>query len=245
MPTPSAEIKVKAQAGCPANDALCGFSEGMTVMIFDDTGASDTFEITNVQSSALHLQHRGQVLSKSYGSGSYIAQVETDAYWHDTTTNRLMHYNGGNTDVPVADNVVDFKVRWFGDPNPPTSPQPSPFPGGTNCLYNADGSLKQPTLVATSGSLIELTQVSTGGTVTAPLLTAGDVCGSGSSAFDADLYRVRKIQITMRVQVANEALRGADPLLFKKPGVSKGGATYVPDYEVRFDVTPRNMNLVR
>jgi hypothetical protein len=41
-----------AQAGCPANDKLCGFKEGMQVMIFDDTGASDIFSITNVQDEA-------------------------------------------------------------------------------------------------------------------------------------------------------------------------------------------------
>jgi hypothetical protein len=52
MPDVSAEIKVNAQAGCPLNDDLCGFKDGMVVLIFDETGAFDTFQITNVQESA-------------------------------------------------------------------------------------------------------------------------------------------------------------------------------------------------
>ena len=55
-----------AQPGCPSNDELCGFREGMQVMIFDDSGASDIFSITNVQEDALHIQHKGQDLSKAY-----------------------------------------------------------------------------------------------------------------------------------------------------------------------------------
>ena len=68
MPTPSAELKVTAQPGCPSSDDLCGFKTGMTVLIFDATGSFDTFNITNVQSSALHLQHRGEDLNKPYGT---------------------------------------------------------------------------------------------------------------------------------------------------------------------------------
>jgi hypothetical protein len=243
MPSKSAELKVTAQPGCPVNDELCGFSEGMTVVIFDDTGASDTFTITNVQTAVLQLQQRDQNLSKAYGTGSYIAQVRTASYWHDTTTNQLKHYDGATTDVPVADNVVDFKVRWFGDPDPPRAPKP-PF-GTANCLYHADGTQKLPTLTATTGSLVELTTVATDGTVTSPLLTTGETCGTATNAFDADLYRVRKLEVRFRVQVADAALRGADTTLFKKPGASKGGATYVPDFEVRFEVVPRNLNLGR
>src|SRR5687767_11790241 len=49
MPANSTEIKVDPQPGCPKNDKLCGFKEGMQVMVFDETGACDIFSITNVQ----------------------------------------------------------------------------------------------------------------------------------------------------------------------------------------------------
>jgi hypothetical protein len=51
MPSPSAEIKVTAQSGCPTGDPLCGFQQGMIVLIMDDTGA-DTFGITERQMPA-------------------------------------------------------------------------------------------------------------------------------------------------------------------------------------------------
>ena len=63
--------------------------------------------------------------------------------------------------------------------------------------------------------------------------------------FDADLLRVRQVRMTLRVQVSNEVLRGPAGVLFRHAGTSKGGERYVPDQEIRFDVSPRNMNLGR
>jgi hypothetical protein len=46
------------------------------------------------------------------------------------------------------------------------------------------------------------------------------------------------------MQVANPTLRGTGPL-FTIPGTAVGGAKYVPDYAVSFEVSPRNLNLTR
>jgi hypothetical protein len=40
-------------------------------------------------------------------------------------------------------------------------------------------------------------------------------------------------------------MRGRDTTLFRNPGTSEGGAKLVPDYFVRFEITPRNLNLIR
>src|SRR3712207_8894933 len=50
---------------------------------------------------------------------------------------------------------------------------------------------------------------------------------------DPDLLRIRKIKVTLRVQVAAESLRGSDPVLFRNPGVARESARQVPDYVVR------------
>jgi hypothetical protein len=66
--------------------------------------------------------------------------------------------------------------------------------------------------------------------------------------YDADMLRVRKIRVTLRVQVGPESLRGINPngkTLFANPGSAKTGSAYVPDQEIRFEVTPRNMNIGR
>ena len=53
MPTVSAELKVTQQNNCPADAGnLCGFHEGMDVIIFDMSGNFDLFSITQVQDAA-------------------------------------------------------------------------------------------------------------------------------------------------------------------------------------------------
>ena len=81
--------------------------------------------------------------------------------------------------------------------------------------------------------------------LTADMFKNGPWCGSGDSEFDADLLRVRKVRVTLRMQVSSPSLRGSDATLFANPGKSQGGNRLVPDYFVRFDVSPRNLNLTR
>jgi type II secretory pathway pseudopilin PulG len=241
MPQPSSEIKVDAQPGCPAGDALCGFHEGMRVIIFDDTGSWDIFTITEVQTAGLHLQHRppNPDFSKAYSPTEHarIAQVQTHVYYLDQAARQLHHYDGWTTDLPLVDNAVGLELRYFGDPNPPLSPRP---PLGTpNCIFDAGGNPTLPVLPSNGSSLIELTQA---------MLTDGPVCGAGLNQFDADLFRVRKIAVRVRVQAGLEDLRGTNPagqVLFVNPGRSNSSYRYVPDYLMAFEVAPRNMNLTR
>lgn len=236
MPQPSAELKVSPQPNCPADAGnLCGFTDGMDVIIFDQTGAFDIFTITHVQDSAAHLQHRGQDLSKAYDIGASVTQIVSNTYYLNTQTNQLMRYDGYTGETPIVDNVVDLKFDYFGDPNPPVLPKPPA--GEANCLYDAAGNyVNLPTLAADEGSLAPLP---------GSMLKDGPMCGGGTNQFDADLLRVRKVRVTMRVQAANPTLRGSSTTLFKHPGTSRGGEKFVPDYTVSFEVSPRNLNLTR
>jgi len=237
MPITSAELKVNDQPNCPQGEQLCGFDIGDTVIIFDVTGHFDTFTITNVQDSAGHLQHRDQNLSYDYDTGASVTQAESHTYYLDTTTNKLMHYNGG-TDAPqpVADNVVGLRFDYYGDPAPPS--QPKPPLGQANCLYDAAGNYVggMSTLTTGGGSLSPLP---------VSMFSDGPWCGAGSNMFDADLYRVRKVKVTLRVQTPVSALRGLDATLFQNPGTAKSGQKYIPDLVAAFEVSPRNMNLTR
>jgi hypothetical protein len=207
----------------------------MGVIIFDTSGNFDTFTVTQVQDDAGHLQHRGQDMSIPYDTGANVTQIVTNTWYLDRSTNQLRQYDGLDTDVPVVDNVVDLRFDYFGDPNPPR--QPKPPAGRANCLYDAVGNyLPLPVLTANEGSLAALT---------ADMLTDGPWCGGGSNMFDADLLRIRKVRVTLRVQAASAALRGTDPALFMRPGSAPGGERHVPDYLTQFDVSPRNLNLAR
>jgi hypothetical protein len=258
MPAQSAEIKVNAQPGCPSSDDLCGFKEGMQVLIFDETGTYDVFTITNVQSSALHLQHRGVDLSKAYAQGAFITQIAAYTYWLKTDTvaenYQLMRYDGISTDLPIADNVVGLAFEYFGDPAAPalvkplTDPKgpwtnygPKPKSDAGNCIFDlvSGKHVAKSTMPALgTGPLVKLPKAK---------LTDGPWCPDSSTGnrFDADLLRIRKVKVTIRFQVANKNLRGSDTALFLRPGNSKSGARFVPDQELAFEVSPRNLNFGR
>lgn len=235
MPTVSAELKVFKIPSCPKGDELCGFEVGMNVVIFDTSGHFDTFNITEVQDSAGHVQHRGQNLNHEYAAGAQVTQIVSNTYYLNRTTNQLMRYDGGTEDIALVDNVVDLRFDYFGDPTPPRAPIPPA--GVANCLYDVAGNyIGLPTLATSDGSLAALDPA---------ILTDGPYCGSGSNQFDADLLRVRKVRVTLRMQTGSPALRGTDTALFLNPGTAPGGERVIPDYRVTFEVTPRNLNLAR
>jgi hypothetical protein len=235
MPQVAAELKVFDQPNCPKGRELCGFEQQMQVIIFDTSGNFDTFVITEVQDDAGHLQHRQQPLNFPYAAGAQVTQIVSNTYYLNRTTNQLMRYNGADEDLPIVDNVVDLRFDYFGDPTPPRFPQPPP--GTANCLYDAAGTyIGPPTLAADDGSLASLP---------AAILTDGPYCGSGANEFDADLLRVRKVRVSLRVQASLSTLRGPDTTLFMKPGSALAGERTLPDYRVSFEVSPRNLNLAR
>jgi prepilin-type N-terminal cleavage/methylation domain-containing protein len=176
---------------------------------------------------------------------------------------QLMTSDGlGNPDVPVVDHVVGLSFDYYGDPQPPLmrkplidpsgpwttyGPAPSiaeapPFAAGENCVFFSDGSpTPQPRLAALGAAGTALVRL------TPAQLTDGPWCPDQNAPdrWDADLLRVRRIAVTVRVEAALTPLRGPAGPLFVNPGTSHGGAAWVPDREARFDVTPRNMNLGR
>ena len=78
----------------------------------------------------------------------------------------------------------------------------------------------------------------------AAMLTDGPWCpdDGNPNRWDADLLRIRRIGVTLRVQAAIAALRGPAGALFANPGTSTGGGRFVPDLEIRFQISPRNLN---
>jgi hypothetical protein len=118
----------------------------------------------------------------------------------------------------------------------------APYAAGENCVFLNDGSPTPATRLATYGAagtgLVKMT---------AAQLTDGPWCPDGANPkrWDADLLRIRKIAVTLRVQSAVAALRGPAGVFFSIAGTGKDPKRWVPDQEVRFQITPRNMNLGR
>jgi hypothetical protein len=161
--------------------------------------------------------------------------VELHTYYFDPAGRQLRHYDGAQTDVPVVDNVVAVAFEYFGDPQPPTAPKPPP--GVANCLYDAGGDPIPglAVLAADDNTLARLPLES---------FTDGPWCGEGGTMFDADLLRVRRVRVALRLQAPSIGLRGggAD---YAVSGVSRRALASVPDYSIVFDVSPRNLNVGR
>jgi len=270
MPPLAAEVKVNPQPNCPATkgEELCGFSQGDQAIIFDENGNWDLFTITEVQDPALHMQHRQQSFSTGYAAGSALTQATSATYYLQsddaTSTYQLRYFDAWNVDLPVVDNVVRLKFQYFGDPMPPQltgkplSSKPGPWttygpkppdlgvvrgnwPAGENCTFQVVGGQQVPRLaILGAGGLgeVELTQAT---------LSDGPWCPDNAkdNRFDADLLRVRRVRVTLRVQAALASLRGPAGALFLKGGTAKAGSRYIPDQQVSFDITPRNLNLGR
>jgi hypothetical protein len=245
--------------GCAANDPLCGFSKDMTVLVFDGFGNYDPFTITAVNAGAfdLSVNRSSRSVTTIYPAGSKVVEVRSHTYYLKTDmagkTSQLMRYDGtSNADVPIVDNVVGLKFDYYGEPQPPTMTKPladtvppqttygaPPDAGGESCLFVNDGS---PTPAP------RLPALGNGGHTALPLtaaqLTDGPWCPDGVNAnrWDADLLRIRKIGVTLRVQSAVAALRGPAGVLFSNGGTSRGGSKWVPDQEIQFQITPRNLN---
>ena len=198
--------------------------------------------------------------AKTYAANATrIAAATSRTYYlkSDPATNtfQLMRYDGdGAADAPVVDHVVSLTFQYFGDPQPPmirrpltdstgpwTTYGPKPQGSGDNCVFVGNGTpTPAPGLAVLGGgnALVPLT---------AAMLTDGPWCPDAvnPNRFDADLLRIRRIAVTLRVESAAASLRGPVGPLFAHAGSSSGGHTFVPDQEVRFDVAPRNLNVER
>lgn len=267
--TNSAVTNVQPEAGCPATDVLCGFKTGMNVLIYDQNGHSDTFTVTQVPGGT-KLQHNSDKLTYPYpmNPSTHIVQANNFTYYYNAATSQLMFYDGQNdADVPVVDNVVGVTFRYWGDPQPPqlngralsdisgpaTTYGPRPptaaanngdgWPNGENCIFQFNGATLGPRLPVlgaggTTNTLVELTQAN---------LSDGPWCPGPASdtLWDADLLRIRKISVTLRVQAAVASLRGPASALFTNGGTSSTASKWAPDQQMTFSVAPRNMTLGR
>jgi len=264
----SGDAFIRVDPGCPADDQNCGFDAGMDLVVFDDTGAFDTFRVASVEAGTLNLRHTMPDSSRVYPAGARIVAAASRTYWLRTDessgASQLVRSDGTGPDAPVVDHLVALTFDYFGEPLPPAlvhavsdpagpwttyGPRPpaleqrvSAYPAGENCAFAVDAAPEHvprlDPLGAGSAALVMLD---------AARLSDGPWCPDAFSLnrYDADLLRVRRIAVTLRVETPLSALRGPASVLFARGGTSRTAIGWVPDQEVRFDVAPRNLNLGR
>jgi hypothetical protein len=236
MASPLDYVIVNTAPGCPPAGA-CGFVRGTRAAIIDVTAPGAGYELFSVTDIAAGLAHGAPnpSFSRVYAAASaVVVPVVHHVYYRDAPTNRLMLYDGYQSDLPLVDNVVALQFAYFGDPNPASVAAP-PAGSSGSCVYAA-GSPPVPLLSDLPGStLVPLAMEQ---------LTDGPLCGIAPARFDGDLLRIRRVRVTIRVQVGAEPLRGTGRH-FANAGSSKADDNSVMDYEMTFDVAPRNMSPAR
>jgi len=257
LPAQASSVQVNRGPGCPPADPICGFASGMRVLVFDDTGAYDAFTIASIDAFGLNLQHNMRDSGKTYAANAArIVQGTSRTLYLKadpvSSTYQLMQYDGaGGADVPVVDHVVALSFEYFGDPQPPqmrrpltdavgpwTTYGPKPPDSGENCAFVANGSPTPAARLPVLSGGTELVRLTPGD------FTDGPWCPDAvnPNRFDADLLRVRRVAVMVRVESSVSALRGPAGPLFTRAGTSRSAHGLVPDREIRFDVAPRNLN---
>ena len=259
-------VEIDSGPGCPAGDVVCGFRPGTAAAVYDNTGAFDVFGVTSVDTAgALALQHmqRGGA-AKPYVAGSKIVEVVRHSYFLDAPGRQLMRYDGLTSANVVLENVVSLDFEYFGEPSPPAFAHPGvdqsvsygpsppapgvsldPWPPGENCAWQMVGGEQVPRLAILGPFEEGLVRL------TAAQLTDGPWCPDAASGnrYDADLLRIRTVRVAIRLQTGNALLRASlasgRGALFANPGTATNASRTVPDQSIRFDITPRNMNLGR
>jgi len=263
-----ATVASLAQApNCPPPTAsgVCGLGAGDRVLLVDRASHWSTHRVGAASGGALVLEHLGAPPTYRYEAGTAIARVRVGTYYLSgagaTGPWRLMRHDGWRSAAPVVDDVVQLAFEYFGEAAPPRltgapldgpgpwttyGPAPPPigapagaWPSGESCTFQVAGAAHAARLAPLSpdpGALVALTP---------GVLTDGPWCPDATSPtrFDADLLRVRRVRVSLRVQVAAVVLRGPAGALFRHGGTARAGDSWVPDLEVTFDAAPRNLAL--
>ncbi len=218
---------------CAGLPGLCGLVTGGAALVFDDDGTFDLFTVTSVTGSHLVVEAHRPDAHPAYGTEATVVPVSTRTYYFDADARQLRVSDGYLGDTPVVDDVVGLTFEYFADASPLAAPRPPD--GVANCVYDESGAavVGLVGLSPTAGRLAPL-----------PLdaLNDGPWCGAGTTRFDADALRIRRVRVTLRVQAALAWRRGAGPA-YASAGSNPGDRRAIPDLELTFDVSPRNLGL--
>jgi len=260
-------VDLGPNCGAVAPTAVCGFVKDMRAVVFDATGAHDFVTVEDVAGSRVRLIHRG-ALASAYSDGRAVlahAAIHTYALRTDaaTGTPQLSHYDGFVTERAAVDHVVGLSFEYFGAPDPPAlravvrpdkNPRPwttyGPVPPplgvddastswgpGENCVFQVVGGMHVSRLPALGPpvGLVELSE---------DVLSDGPWCPDERAPrrFDADLLRIRRVRLRVRVEVAAHAMRGPVGRLFTRGGARSFAVGLAPDQEAVLDITPRSLS---
>jgi prepilin-type N-terminal cleavage/methylation domain-containing protein len=244
---------------------VCGFAIGARIAAVDLAGHAWFGTVRQILGTSIEVESTAIDSRTTAASGGLIVPIEQETYSlgvdRVTGTPRLMSYDGHLSDAPVIDHLVRLGFEYFGERAPPalldaddpTVPwlqttygpaarganvvdEGDPWPAGENCTF----ALVEGRHVSRLPTLSSDTPLAS---MPSAMLTDGPWCPDEASPnrFDADLLRIRRVDVTLRVQASSSWLRGPVSLRFVNGGSGRRESRLVPDQEIHFVVAMRNL----
>ena len=207
--------------------------------------------VASTVTDSIEAVARGAVVPSE--SHTYHLKQDVEGIW------QLMQYDGHLSDQPAVEDVIAIQFEYFGSGDPPMTslnangdvrvtygPLPPPpaiddpadvWGAGENCTIANDTGRYVPRLQNLGAGEVPIGQA---------LLVDGPWCPDAAHAFrfDADLLRVRRVRVHLRLQAARP-FRGLPGVWFANGGSAGDPWRSVPDEDVTLDVMPRNTHVAR
>ena len=255
---PAGVLRLAADEGCPSVSVLCGFTIGSVVAIVDERGRFDIFEI-----GAMTVAVRGITpaapLARAYRAGAWLVEVEANRLGlraESDGSRTLVRRAWSGAVEPIVDGVVSLDLRVLGQAAPPAleepagedaggasyGPPPVPpdatdpdgvWPDGEHCAIARDAAGPRSRLEAW-GPPETLVAVRTDDLLDGPWCPGP----SAPDAYDADLFRIRQVEMVLRLEATSARLRGPAGSLFARGGHADA-SRWLPDREIVLTVTRR------
>jgi hypothetical protein len=259
---------VEVEPNCRGVD-VCGFAVGSRVAAIDVTGRAWFGTVRRLSGTLIDVESTSIEPAMGPATAALLTPLEQTTYSlavdRGTGVSRLMVYDGHLSDAPVLDHVVRLSFAYFGESRPPALREDDrplapllatsygPLPPGIGIDNDADAWLpgENCTFAVVDGHHVPRLMTLGGGAGLSPLpsgiLTDGPWCPDEASPnrFDADLLRIRRVDVTLRVQVSFAWMRGPASLRFVNGGSGRRESRLVPDQEIHFSVVVRNPQSAR
>lgn len=257
QPGPGGSLTLETADGlCPRSGSVCGFDVGDVAVVFDGRGHSDVLVVAAVSEPLSRVSPRAP-LAHAYRAGDWVVAARHEHFLltlQPGGAKTMTRVTAAGAREPILDGVTRLQFQAWGDPSPPAvhgSPLSagfaryglSPpalgaidpegiFPDGTHCLVAHD-----------AGTLVSTLAPRAPGAEGMALLVPADFedgpwCPHDDALdrFDADWFRVRRIDVDMEVEAIADEFRGQVGALFDRGGTAREAPRWVRDRAIRFSV---------
>ena len=245
QPGPAGSLTLdRAASACPLTTAVCGFDVGDIAAVFDGRGHYDVFQIGDV-SDVLGRITPGAPLGYAYATGAWVLAVRVDRFGllrQSDGSHALTRITWSGAREPMVDGVVDLEFRVWGKarapelrdaaigsgvaqyglpPPAPLAPDPdNVFAAGAHCMIARAGTAPVSRLVSYEPEADGLVRFEPGDFADGPWCAYDGSPG----AYDADLHRISRVDVRLRVEVQSAEFRGPAGRLFTRGGTADRNA---------------------